>query len=78
MTDIDTIHYVNDLRDKIRRGEDIPPEELAEAIQRLRSNRKSAASTKKKSGAKPSSLPDNLADLLLKNIDIPNGTAKSD
>lgn len=74
MTDIDTIHYVNDLRDRIRKGEDVPPEELAEAIQRLRSNRRSAATTKKKAkaDAKPSSLPDNLADLLL------HGTTKSD
>jgi len=56
----DPITRVNDLRQKVIRGEEITKEEAAEAIQLLRADR---ASKVEKASGKASKVPANLGDL---------------
>ena len=58
-----------DLREKVRKGEDVSPDEYAELLDDLRENRRTAATTKKSEKAsKPSNLPANLNDLFTKPV----------
>lgn len=61
-----TAEQLNDLRARIAAGEDVSKEEVAQAVQELRSQRMSGVSSAKSAAAKPKKdvgLPEDLNDL---------------